>query len=255
VRAIVVTLRTLGSIDVRDAAGRTARSVLAQTKRLAVLVRLAASPDQRCRRDTLLGLFWPDQDSVRARGALRQALRFLRRELGKETLVSVGDDELLLPSHAMTCDVAAFARALAERHFEDALQLYNGDFVPGMFVPSAAPEFDDWLDAERSRMRSAAIDSVVRLIARAREARNAELALQWARRAVVLAPDDECLRQTLLHLLDEVGDRSGALRAYEDFAKHLRRELGVEPSIATQALTASIRGASGKPAEGVARRA
>jgi hypothetical protein len=26
--------------------------------------------------------------------------------------------------------------ALAERHF-DALQLYNGDFVPGMFVPRA----------------------------------------------------------------------------------------------------------------------
>jgi DNA-binding SARP family transcriptional activator len=251
----VVTLRTLGSIELRDEAGRAARSVLAQTKRLAVLIRLASSPGQRCRRDTLLGLFWPDHDSLHARGALRQTVRFLRRELGTATFVSMGDHELMLSSDAITCDVAAFAQAFAERRFEDALELYNGEFVPGMFVPSAAPEFDDWLDAERSRMRFAAIDSAVRLIARAREGRNAELALHWARRAVVLAPDDERLRQTLLRLLDEVGDRSGALRAYETFAAYLRRELDVEPSIATQALTAAIRGAGGKPANGVAGRA
>jgi DNA-binding SARP family transcriptional activator len=76
----MIRLRILGSTELHDANGREIGSVLAQPKRLALLVYLAASGGFQ-RRDTLLGLFWPELDASRAREALNQALRFLRKEL------------------------------------------------------------------------------------------------------------------------------------------------------------------------------
>ena len=82
-----VRLVVLGPLDVRDPVGREVRSVLAQSKRLALLSYLAlAGRDRFRRRDTAVGLFWPDGDQVAARASLRQALSWLRHELGSAAL-------------------------------------------------------------------------------------------------------------------------------------------------------------------------
>src|SRR5437762_14367852 len=86
----MIHLRTLGSIGLRNSAGVHLRSVLAQPKRLVLLALLSLSQDGMCRRDRLLGLFWPDHGSKRARAALRQAARFLRREVGQHVSGTVG---------------------------------------------------------------------------------------------------------------------------------------------------------------------
>src|SRR5437899_3245715 len=100
----MITLRTLGGIDLRRADGRELRSVLAQPKRLALLAMLAiegcATP---VRRDSLLGLFWPDSDTDRARGALRQALTFLRRELDADFVAGHGDGDLRIIEAVFAC--------------------------------------------------------------------------------------------------------------------------------------------------------
>src|SRR5512134_3132103 len=89
----MIRLQTLGHIDLRDGEGKEIGSVLAQPKRLALLAYLALAGSGRFRRrDTVVSLFWPEQDGERARGALRQALRFLRNELGGEVIVSRGDE-------------------------------------------------------------------------------------------------------------------------------------------------------------------
>ena len=237
----MIRLRTLGGIGLTDADGHEFRSVLAQTKRLALLIMLAASHSGRSRRDTLVGLFWPEQDTDHARGALRQAARFLRRELGEEVIVRIGDDELAIVPAKLGCDVTQFEQAIAEGRFEDAFELYRGEFLPGLFVPDAAPEFDDWLDAERSRLRQLALDTASRLIASSRERGGPGAALPWARRAAYIAPDDERLQQELITLLHESGDRAGALRAYDEFAACLARQLGVKPSVAIRQLVAGYR--------------
>ena len=78
-----IQLRTFGTIDLLDADGREVRSLLAQSKRLALLVYLAlAPPPYFRRRDTVIALFWPELDDEHARGALRQALSYLRQSLG-----------------------------------------------------------------------------------------------------------------------------------------------------------------------------
>ena len=98
----MIELRTFGTLDLRGSDGREFRAVLAQPKRLALLAYLAAAapgaPGASTfhRRDTLLALFWPDQDVTRARAALSRAadLREIVLELG--VVVALDDHALAL---------------------------------------------------------------------------------------------------------------------------------------------------------------
>jgi DNA-binding SARP family transcriptional activator len=194
-----------------------------------------------CRRDRLLGLFWPDHGTNRARAALRQAIRFLRREIGRDVIVNVGLDGLAIDAGILACDAREFEYACDGKRWEDALQLYHGDFLADLFVPTASPEFDNWLELERERLRERAIGAATELTAHHRSVGELSMAARWSRRALALAPDDESLLRRHLELLSDAGDTAGAVRAYENFVTNLRRELAVAPSAATQRLAAAIR--------------
>jgi DNA-binding SARP family transcriptional activator len=109
----MIRLRTLGALDLRSSEGHELRSVLAQPKRVALLVYLALAPPRGPhRRDTLLALFWPEQDTEHARNALSQSVHFLRRSLGAEAVTSGNGDELGLAWNTFWCDAVAFEEAL-----------------------------------------------------------------------------------------------------------------------------------------------
>ena len=65
-----IELIFLGRIAVRSPEGGSADRVVVQPKRLALLAYLALTPGYH-RRDTLLGLLWPELDTGPARRALR----------------------------------------------------------------------------------------------------------------------------------------------------------------------------------------
>ncbi|HYC32172.1 MAG TPA: BTAD domain-containing putative transcriptional regulator [Gemmatimonadales bacterium] len=243
-------LRTLGAVDLRDPDGRAVDAVLRQPKRLALLAWLAVgSPRRFHRRDTLLALFWPDADDAHARAALRRALYFLRARLGPEVLAGRGDDEIGVPEDALWCDAAAFEAALAAGDAERALGLYRGPLLDGLHVAGASSEFGEWLDRERARFRESAAGAARTLAGRAESAGRSEEAVGWARRALELAPEDETSLRRLMLLLEDGGDRAGALRAHEEFARRMAAELDLEPSAETRALYETIRSREGAPAE------
>jgi DNA-binding SARP family transcriptional activator len=64
---------------------------------------------------------------------------------------------------------------------------------------------------------------------------------RWARKTVAFRPDDERQLRNALVLLDENGDRAGALAVYKTFRAWLKRELDVEPSRETQQLVERIK--------------
>lgn len=238
----MIRFRALGSIDLRDADDRELRSLLMQPKRLALLAYLAvASPPGYHRRDTILALFWPELGQERARAALRQAVHFLRRTLGAGAVHSHGAEDIGLGDGVVWCDVRAFNEALAHGDPADALALYRGDLLDGFFVSDASGEFDAWLEAERGRLRERAIDAAWSLSDRDEASGRAADAAQWARWAAARAPDDERTQRRLVALLDRLGDRTGALRAYEQLAQRARAEFDAEPSPETRALVAAIR--------------
>jgi len=236
----VIRLSLLGAVELRAADGAELVEVLRQSKRLALLAYLATDePIRFHRRDSLLALFWPELDDAHARAALRRALHFLRRHLGEEAVVSRGD-ELGASPDTVWCDVVAYREALVAGRSEDALQLYRGDLLAGVFVPSA-PEFERWLEEERGRLRLTAARTARILCERDQSAGSMETAVGWARRALDLAPDDEAAIHLLLALLERAGDRPAALRAYEGFVRRLADDFGLEPSKETAALVERVR--------------
>src|SRR5574341_229033 len=225
-----IEFRTLGGLDLRGRDGGEVRSVLVQPKRVALLAYLsAATPHRFHRRDSVLAMFWPELDAEHARAALRQALHGLRQALGPQVVASRGDDEVAVDAQALWCDVRTFEQAVSAGDLVHALELYRGDFLEGFFL-SDAPEFERWVEDERSRLRRAAARAAGARAEQCRVEGNAERAGYWARRAAGLMPDDEELLRRLVVLLDEVGDRAGAVQAYEAFARRLAQELNVEPS-------------------------
>ncbi len=240
----MIELRTLGALELTSAENSAVGSVLAQPRRAALLCYLAlASPRGFHRRDTLFALFWPEYDAEQARHALRQSVYFLRRALGPKTIVSRGDEELALAPEQVSCDVWAFEAAVDQGRPADALALYRGELLAGFHI-SGAPDFERWLDQERSRLRQRAGEAGWALAAEREREGDAAGAVEAARRAVAFSPTDETALRRLILLLERVGDRAAAVRAYEAFAWKLEGEYELEPSAETQALVARIRAES-----------
>ncbi len=236
----MIEFRALGTLVLRGPNGEDIDSVLAQPKRVALLAYLAiARPRGFHRRDALLALLWPEQDEQHARWALNQALRQLRISVGKEAVSSRGDGEVGVEPQLLSCDAVDFEAAIDRDDPARALALYRGDLLDGFHV-SGCGEFERWLEAERVWLRRRAARAASTL-ALHEEARGESVAAgHWARRAFALSSDDEAEARCLIELLDRVGDRAGAVRAYEEFARRLRDEYEVEPAPETRALMATV---------------
>ncbi len=234
-------LRVFGAVDFSGA--DSAQDLLAQPKRLAVLVYLAlARPHGFQRRDRVAGLFWPEHSDFHARAALRKALHGIRQALGEDVLLTRGDDEVAINRDLLWCDASSFEMAVANEQFARALELFRGELLEGFFPD--APEFERWLAIERERYREAAGHSAWTLAERFEGGEKLTLATRWAKRAAKLAGADERRIRRVIALLDRAGDRAGAVQVYEDFAAYLKSELDVEPSSETQALVKALRRAS-----------
>ena len=159
--------------------------------------------------------------------------------------MSRGDDELGLAPDQVRCDVWAFEAAIDQGRPADALALYRGELLAGL-----------------PHLSRAGFRALARRGARPGEAAGKEAAGRWrprgsvtgttvgaaeaARRRSRSAPADEAALRRLVLLLERLGDRAGAVRAYEDFAWQLRGEYELEPSAETQALVARIRAEPGE---------
>ena len=237
----MVRLRLFGPLELSASDGRDLRPLLAQPKRLAVLACVAARPaGEFVRRDTLLGLFWPELDQAAARRSLRQALHLLRTHLGSDALVSRGDEDLAVNPDRLAVDVQDFLAAAGQRRGE-ALELYRGDLLAGFFLSGGPVEFERWLEETRSSLRDTAARLAAVLAREAEGTGDREQAVAWARRAHAYDPDNEGTLRRLLGMLDWAGDRAGAIRAYETFARRLAQDLDQEPSPETRELVARLR--------------
>ena len=236
-----IGFRTLGTLDLRTTDGRELHSLLAQSKRIALLAYLCtAQPSGFHRRDKLLGLFWPDVDHEHARASLRKALHVLRHSLGEETILSRGDDDVAVDFERISCDAVKFEESLRAEDFEEALELYRGDLLSGFFVDDA-PSFEQWLTSERARLRSSAARAALSVATKFETLGNFAAAITWTRRSLELSDNDEGALRKLIDLQRRAGDRGGAIQTYEEFAGRLASEYQMEPSTETRSLVERIR--------------
>lgn len=241
----MIRLAVLGQIDLRGADGVQLTAVLRQPKRLAILAYLASGqPGTVVRRERLLSMFWCDHPEDGARNALRQALHKLRAALGAEVIEARASDSIRIDETRLECDLWQFNAALRSGDLSRVLELYQGSLLPDFVVPDA-PEFNEWLDAQRADVQRAAARACWALAEQQERAGRTSDAGHTARRAVDLLDDDEPALRQILMLLDRIDDSAGAVRAYQTYESRIRARLDVEPAAETKALVERIKAGNG----------
>lgn len=236
----MIRLTTLGRAALTGPEASDVHAVLAQPKRLALLAYLALSPAQCASREKLATLFWEESDEKNARGALRKALHFLRNRLGSGIFLETQGSDVKLNTGFFWCDAIAFRQEMEAANYETALGIYQGELLPECWIEDA-PEFERWIDRQRADFRDSASAAALKLSEAEFRNDNIAGAMFWAGRAEVLSPYNEQITARVIALLDAAGDRSAALRKYEELANRLRKDFDAEPSPETAELIGAIR--------------
>lgn len=231
------SLKLFGGVSL-ERAGTPLSGPVVQRHRLALLAVLAASR-RPVSRDKLMALLWPDRDTEPARQLLNQAVHTIRRTLSPDTILSVGE-ELQFNSAEVWCDVVAFEEALAEPGLARAVGLYAGPFLDGFFL-SEAPEFDRWVERERTRFAAACARSLESLATAAAQTDDAPAAVEWWKRLAAHDPYDSRIALQLMQALVGAGNRAGALQHGLTHQRLLREELEIEPAPEVLALVERLR--------------
>jgi hypothetical protein len=143
----------------------------------------------------------------------------------------------MIAVQAIVAVVETFERRLAEgtvEGLEHAVELYRGDLLLGFNVNE--PLFEDWLVAERERLREMALEGLARLLAHQTKTAATGDTIQTAVRLLGLDPLQEPVHRTLMRLYARQGRRGAALKQYQVCVAALQRELGADPEAETKGL-------------------
>ena len=243
-------LRTFGALALQKD-GAAVEGAGAPRKALALLAVVAAARDAGIGREKLAALFWSESDAEHARGALKQTLHVLRRQLGSADAL-LGTAAIRLNPEVVHSDVERFHAALDAGDLAGAVAHYAGPFLDGVHVDHA-PEAARWIDTERAELARRHADALTQL-ARAADARGAlDEAVEWWRRLQAADLLNSRAAVGLMLALDAAGDRPAALQHARVHEALLREELGSSPDPAVAALAARLRDADDRldrPARG-----
>jgi DNA-binding SARP family transcriptional activator len=218
-------------------------------KARALLAFLAVEADRPHRREALAGLLWPDYTERAARASLRTALANVRRAIGDRTarppFLHVRRQTVQFnPEGDAWVDVTAFTQLLKGqstpianrqtfRQLQEAVELYQGDFLTGFSLPDSAA-FEEWALLTREQLRRQALTALQHLVEHCEEEDDSQRGLEYAWRQVEMDPLQEAAQRQLMRLLALNGQWDAALAQYEGYRQLLETELGVAPSPETQ---------------------
>ena len=200
---------------------------------LAYLILHADTPQSR---QHVAYILWSDSTESQARTNLRKVIHQLR------SILPAADECLLIQRatiqwradapyrvDALELD-ALLARVDDDPHDMDALERI-GDLYAGELLPSC---YDDWIAPLRAGYHRRVHAALGALVQQLEERRAYEQSIHYAHRLLELDPLDETTCRRLMRLYTLNADRPAALRAYQEYADVLDRELGVEPSDETR---------------------
>ena len=200
-------------------------------------------------RNALAALLWGARDPEAARGSLRTTLSRLPRPMA--ACLAIGRDSVTIAGAAvLVTDVGRFealARADDVVRMTEASNLYRGHLLQD-FDPGASPEFDDWLDRERTRLAQLAHDVFDRAIRAhctqlttgARGTRPPPLAaVAIARQWLSIEPAAERAHRWLIRMHIDAGNAEAAHAHFESCKRALAVAEGRTPDRETLSLVES----------------
>ncbi len=183
-------------------------------------------------RQHLAFLLWPDSSEAQARTNLRKLWHRLRQTLPDADRFLEADVQTIQwrLDAPVSVDALEFEQAARQASsitaWQEAIALYRGDLLPNCY--------DDWLLAERERLRQLLSESLERLALLLEAKRDYRLAISYAQHLLRHDPLREETYRLLMRLHALSGDRAGAVRVYQTCVAVLKRELEVEISPATR---------------------
>ena len=210
----------------------------------AILTYLALSPSQRESLERLAALLWGDRGDEQARHSLAQSTAVVRKALGDvdKSVVVSEPASLAVDWTNFDVDVLAFRKLIDEgtrESFQLAIELYTDDLLPGFEVRSEG--FDEWIDCERNRIRTMAVDAHYRLTALHASAGDWEAVVATASRTLALDILREDAHRLLMRAYAHTGQRALALQQYRSLTEILETELQVDPDSETESLMEDIK--------------
>jgi DNA-binding SARP family transcriptional activator len=227
-------------------------------KARALLAYLVVEEERPHPRDTLAELLWGDYPQEAARASLRQVLSNLRQafaalEPAPEPLLTITRQNVTLTgSHPeLWVDARRFDELMSEAarhvhqelarcsacisHLGEASELYQGDFLAGLFLPDS-PTFDEWRLLQQEARHQEMLTALNALTIYYGVMGEEERVLTYAHQTLALVPWHEAAHRQVMNALVRLGRRNEALAHYEQCRQILADELGVEPEPETVAL-------------------
>lgn len=239
----MLLLRTFGGVLVVTSGASPYGGAELHTTRLAILSVLAIHNRDGISRDRLCELMWPDRSVDRARGALKQALFVLRRELDERQLVA-GKTFLTINPECVECDVIEFEMARNSGDFARAVALYRGPFLEGVRVKES-PDFDKWADRHRNRLSLAFRCCLEKLACEAELDGDYETAISWWSQLSDADPFSSRIALRHMNALVAGDDRESAIRHGLRYQALIRAELEAEPDVRVLEYLSKLRRSSG----------
>jgi serine/threonine-protein kinase len=218
-------LKTLGGVQLEDAAGSPVPDLRARA--LALLAVVAASGAKGVSRDRVLGILWPEVDVERGRHSLSQTVYSIHRRMEAE-LIKAELQLLRLDRSVVSCDRDRFEAAIAAGRWVEAVGLYDGPFADGFFLDDA-PEFERWVDDERSRLAHDVERAAETAAEEADRVGDLGRSRDLWRRLCQLDPLNSRFTLGYVIALAKSGDRGGAVRHGQAHVALLQRELNSAP--------------------------
>lgn len=192
-------------------------------------------------REQLLNLLWPDHERAAAQQILRTTLHGVRKAIGSALITP--DDQIGL-DQAVDVDVRTLVHVVNAPDvpaavLTAAIDRYRDDFLAGFSLPDAEP-FEEWMFAERERLRLVVVRGLTRMAYDHEERGDYVGALDALVRALNFDPLQEDLQRAAIRLHYLAGDRVAAIRRYEQLRDLLDAEMGVPPMAETRALYDAI---------------
>jgi DNA-binding SARP family transcriptional activator len=239
-RPPVVTIQLLG--DPVLGVGSRATTAFDSARAEALVAFLVLHRDAPVARDRVAAALWPESTSGQARTNLRHLLHTLRQRLPAV-------DELVEPTSrtlrwrggpTVRVDVVVFQDGLDRGDttgLRAAVDIYRGDLLAG--------SYEEWVLAERERLRQAYLGALERLARLLGESADHAAAIEYGQLLVGEDPLREAGYRLLMRVHAAEGDRAQALYTYHSCVAVLDSELGVRPSSETTRLYEDLMRASG----------
>jgi DNA-binding SARP family transcriptional activator/tetratricopeptide (TPR) repeat protein len=225
------------------------RQLLVSRRSVRGLLFFLAAQTKPATRDQLCLLFWADQPQDHARRNLTRLLTHLRRALPCPDILCVNDERVYLLESEYWCDVRAFktltSASLSEKpgpqdlSEKQAADLYNGPFLDGFYLPDSS-EYDNWISQERSALENCYMEVLSGLISNSSQTGDYLAGRDYARRYLEVDSLAEDIHRRLIWLYARTGERTRAIRQYEECVAILERELGASPLPETRAIYQAV---------------